>query len=140
MTACHNALILQCLPEPLSGRAEILSKSLDSRPSNRLNYIRIVDFIGAFIDGVPPNPRHDLSLAYLLNFAVDDLKAYYYEAAAAQPGSVKPTAADLDDWFWGQTFAAKVLLAVKDRCLQKKDNTMQLLGKILLMPMSQSGS
>jgi hypothetical protein len=105
-----------------------------------LEFNQIVEFIGAFIDGVPANPRDDISPAYLLNFAVDDLKAYYYEAAAAQPGSVQPTAADLDDWFWGQTFAAKVLLAVKDRCLQKEDKTMQLLGKILLVPMAQSGA
>ena len=105
-----------------------------------LEVSQIVEFIGAFIDSVPANPRDDISLAYLLNFAVDDLKAYYYEAAAAQPGSVEPKAEDLDNWFWGQTFASKVLLAVKDRCLQKEDKTMQLLGKILLVPMSQSGA
>jgi len=66
------------------------------------------------------------------------LKAFYYEAAAAQPGSASPTAEELDDWFWGETAAAKVLFAVKDRCLKKDDKMMQLLGKILLIPMSQS--
>ena len=105
-----------------------------------LEFNQIVEFIGAFIDGVPDNPRGDLSLAFLLNFAVDDLKAYYYEAATAQPGSASPTAEELDGWFWGETFAAKVLLAVKDRCLQKDDKTMQLLGKILLVPMSQTAA
>ena len=104
-----------------------------------LDINQVVEFIGAFIDGVPANPRQDISLAYTLNFAVDDLKAFYYEAVATQPGSSSPTAADLDDWFWGQTVAAKVLLAVKDRCLQKDDNMMQLLGKLLLIPMSQTG-
>jgi len=99
---------------------------------------QIVEFIGAFIDGVPANPRSDISLAYVLNFATDDLKAYYYEAAAAQPGSASPTADELDDWFWGDTAAAKVLLAVKDRCLKQDDKMMQLLGKILIVPMSQS--
>jgi hypothetical protein len=98
---------------------------------------QIVKFIGAFIDSVPANPRQDISLSYALNFAVDDLKAFYYEAAAAQPGSAAPTAEELDDWFWGDTIAAKVLLAVKDRCLKKDDKMMQLLGKILLIPMSQ---
>lgn len=105
-----------------------------------LDITQIVEFVGAFIDGVPANPRQDLSLAYILNFAVDDLKAFYYEAVAAQPGSTSPTAADLDDWFWGQTVAAKVLFAVKDRCLQKDDKMMQLLGELLLVPMSQTGS
>jgi hypothetical protein len=101
---------------------------------------QIVDFIGAFLDGVPANPREDISLAFSLNFAVDDLKAFYYEAAAAQPGSASPTAEELDDWFWGETVAATVLFAVKDRCLKKDDKMMQLLGKILLIPMSQSSS
>ena len=99
---------------------------------------QIVEFIGAFIDSVPANPREDISLSFSLNFAVDDLKAFYYEAAAAQPGSASPTAEELDDWFWGETVAAKVLFAVKDRCLKKEDKMMQLLGKILLIPMSQS--
>ena len=99
---------------------------------------QIVDFIGAFLDSVPANPREDISLAFSLNFAVDDLKAFYYEAAAAQPGSASPTAEELDDWFWGETAAAKVLFTVKDRCLKKDDKMMQLLGKILLIPMSQS--
>ena len=99
---------------------------------------QIVEFIGAFIDGVPANPRGDISLAYLLNFATDDLKAYYYEAAASQPGSASPTADELDNWFWGDTAAAKVLLAVKNRCLKNDDKMMQLLGKILLIPASQS--
>ena len=105
-----------------------------------LEFNQIVEFIGAFIDGVPANPRDDISLAFLLNFAVDDLKAYYYEAATAQPGNVSPTAEELDGWFWGETFAAKVLLAVKDRCSQKDDKMMQMLGKILLVPMSQSAA
>ncbi len=104
-----------------------------------LGISQIVEFIGAFIDSVPANPRDDMSLALALNFAADDLKAFYYEAAAAQPGSASPTAEELDDWFWGQTAAAKVLLAVKDRCLKKDDTMMQLLGKLLLIPMSQSG-
>jgi hypothetical protein len=99
---------------------------------------QIVEFIGTFIDGVPANPRKDISLSYTLNFAVDDLKAFYYEAATAQPGASAPNAEELDDWFWGDTIAAKVLFAVKDRCLKKDDKMMQLLGKILLIPMSQS--
>ncbi len=99
---------------------------------------QIVNFIGAFLDGVPANPRKNIALALSLNFAVDDLKAFYYEAAAAQPGSASPTAEELDDWFWGETAAAQVLYAVKDRCLKKDDKMMQLLGKILLIPASQS--
>jgi hypothetical protein len=95
---------------------------------------QIVEFIGAFLDGVPENPRQDIAIGYTLNFAVDDLKSYYYEAAAAQPGDLSPTSSDLNGWFWQQTAAAKVLFAIKDRCLDSEDKMLQLVGKLLLIP------
>jgi hypothetical protein len=98
----------------------------------------IVGFIGAFLDGVPQNPRQDLSLALTLNFAVDDLKAYYYEAAAGQPGQPRPASTMLDDWFWQETAAAKVLFEVKQSCLKSDDKMLQLVGKLFLIPVAQS--
>ena len=98
----------------------------------------IVDFIGAFLDGIPPNPRQDLSLAFALNFAVDDLKAYYYEAVVAQPGTSAPESAVLDDWFWQDTVASKILFEIKRICLKSDDKMMLLVGKILLIPMAQT--
>ena len=105
-----------------------------------LDMDQVVEFIGAFLDGTPGNPRQDIALAYSLNFAVDDLKSYYYEAAAAQPGNLLPTSRDLDGWFWEQTAAAKVLFAIKDRCLESEDKMMQLVGKILLIPSAYNQS
>jgi len=95
---------------------------------------QIVEFIAAFLDGTSENPWQDIDLAYTLNFAVDDLKSYYYEACAAQPGGPAPTSSDLDRWFWEQTAAANMLLAIKDRCLASEDNILQLVGSILLIP------
>jgi len=105
-----------------------------------LDMKQIVEFIGAFLDGLPENPRQDIALAYTLNYAVDDLKAYYYEAAAAQPGNLSPTSSDLDSWFWEQTAAAKVLFAIKDRCLDSEDKMLQLVGKLLLIPSAYNQS
>lgn len=103
-----------------------------------LDVEEIVDFLGAFMEGIPPNPREDLQLAYTLNFAVDDLKAYYYEAAASQPGNRSPSSSDLDNWFWGETTAAKVLFAVKGFCLKSDDKMLQFVGMMLLIPVAQS--
>jgi hypothetical protein len=58
--------------------------------------------------------------------------------SVAQPVSSSPTAEELDDWFWGETVAAKVLFVLKDTCLKRDNKMMQLLGKILLIPMSHS--
>ena len=100
----------------------------------------IVDFIGAFLDRVPPNPRKDLSLGLSLNFAVDDLKAYYYEAVSAQPGDTRPNSANLDNWFWQETAVSEILFRIKALCLKSEDKMMQLVGKILLVPMAQAKS
>jgi hypothetical protein len=43
--------------------------------------------------------REGFSPPLLLGFAVDDLKAYYVEAAA---GAAKPSSRQLGDWFWMQ--------------------------------------
>jgi hypothetical protein len=95
---------------------------------------QLVEFIGAFLDGIPENPRQDIALADTLNFAVDDLKSYYYEAATLQPGDLPPTSSDLDRWFWEQTAAAKMLFALKDWCLASEDKLLQLVGSVLLIP------
>jgi hypothetical protein len=98
----------------------------------------MVDFIGEFLDGIPQNPRQDLSLALTLKFAVDDLKAYYYEAAAGQAGQPGPASLMLDDWFWQETAAGRVLFEVKQSCLKSDDKMLQLVGKLFLIPVAQS--
>ena len=101
----------------------------------------ICDFIGAFIDGdMPANPKDELPLGMALKLAIDDLKAYYTEAVTAQPGQEPPESKALLDWFWDETVAAKVLFNIKDRCLKSEDKVMQLLGKVLLVPMGKAQS
>ena len=103
-----------------------------------LDMDQIVDFIAAFLDGPPDNPSETLSLPMALNFAVDDLKAYYYEAVSAQPGKGLPDSAVLENWFWQETAASKILFHINSLCLDSDDKMMQLLGKILLVPSSQA--
>ena len=103
-----------------------------------LDMDQIVDFIAAFLDGPPDNPSNTLSLPMALNFAVDDLKAYYYEAVSAQPGKGLPDSSVLDDWFWQETTVSKILFQINALCLDSDDKMMQLVGKILLVPSSQA--
>jgi hypothetical protein len=102
-----------------------------------LDMDRIVDFIAAFLDGPPANPNNTLSLPMALNFAVDDLKAYYYEAVSAQPAKALPDSAVLENWFWQETAASKILFQINEMCLKSDDKMMQLVGKLLLIPSSQ---
>ncbi len=43
-------------------------------------------FVAEFLDGGMPASKGDLSPATLFKLAVEDLKAYYFEASTAQPG------------------------------------------------------
>jgi hypothetical protein len=104
-----------------------------------LNLDVIGDFISTFLENrIPENPRRDLPLGLVLKLAVDDLKAYYFEAVTAQPGQGSPGSDRLADWFWGETVAAKALLTVKQSCLNSNDAMLQAVGTRLLIPMIQA--
>ncbi|MFC1822979.1 hypothetical protein ACFL9T_09755 [Thermodesulfobacteriota bacterium] len=99
----------------------------------------ICNFICDFLEGsAPPNPRQDIPLAYTLNFAIDDLKAYYYEAITAQPGQESPSGKVLSDWFWGETAAAKVLFRIKEVYKKNEDRTMRIVAALGTIPYSQA--
>jgi hypothetical protein len=93
------------------------------------------DFIYAFAKGrVPDNPRKDMALAYTVKFAVEDLKAYYFESITAQPGQEGASGQHLQDWFWNQTKAGEVLLEVKQTCQASPDKLMSMIGNVFIAP------
>ena len=99
----------------------------------------IVDFIGAFFDGgAPENPRDDMPISIILNFATDDLKAFYYESITAQPGQESPSGKVLEDWFWGETKAGRMLLMLKEACRNSDDPMMKAVARIMIVPSSQA--
>ena len=78
----------------------------------------------------PPNPAWSTGMA--VKRACDDLKAYYYEAVAAQPGNLDAKA--IENWFWAETAAAQALLAIRNYCLKSDDESLKPLGKLSLIP------
>ena len=68
----------------------------------------------------------------VLKRVCDDLKAYHYEAVAAQPGKLSPK--EIDRWFWFETATAKVFLAIREACLKSEDKSLQPLGRLTLIP------
>jgi hypothetical protein len=93
------------------------------------------DFIYAFVKGEEPeNPRSEMPLVYTLKLAVEDLKAYYIEGITAQPGQSGASSRALQDWFWDDTAAGKVLLALKKVCEASPDRMMNMMGGHFLVP------
>ena len=60
-------------------------------------------------------------LPYLLRLLADDAKAFYVEAALAQPGAPSPSSRELGDWLHHQTVLGSVLYDARDRLLQSED-------------------
>ena len=92
-----------------------------------------VEFAASFAGG-PPAPAHDagISAGVALKRACDDLKAYYYEAVASQPGKLSPK--EVDRWFWFETAASRVFLAIQQVCLRSDDKSLLALGTLSLVP------
>ena len=84
--------------------------------------------------GEAPAAPYDAALSpgVALKRACDDLKAYHYEAVAAQPGNLSSKA--IDRWFWFETATAKVFLAIQQACLRSNEKSLQPLGKLSLVP------
>jgi hypothetical protein len=89
------------------------------------------DLIAAFIGGeVPASPHYPPALA--LRYAVDDLKAYYCEAAQAE--GVQPAARQVDAWFWRETAAALALQALRLAALESAHTAFKTVGSRFFVP------
>ncbi|MEO7729116.1 MAG: hypothetical protein ABIS45_17840 [Burkholderiales bacterium] len=100
---------------------------------SRLTMEQAAEFAATYA-GDSPASAYDSSLSagVALKRACDDLKAYYYEAVGAQPGNLSPP--EIERWFWFDTTAGKMFLAIQQACLRSADKSLQPLGKLSLVP------
>ena len=82
--------------------------------------------------GIPPSPTAEMSAPLVLRFAVDDLKAYYTEAALAGPA--KPSSKQIGDWFWDQTAAGDAILNLRKIHLASSDDRLRAIAGLFLVP------
>lgn len=77
----------------------------------------------------------ELPPAQTLKQAIDDLRAYYLEAASAfpDPGSAKARKA----WFWEETKLARALLALQPKLAISSDQQHKILGNLTLIPAAE---
>jgi hypothetical protein len=70
-----------------------------------------------------------------LRWAVDDLKAYYFEAMSGD-GAI-PSSWQMQSWFWDQTLAARAIIALRRQLLASDDKRGQAIGRMNLVPGAQ---
>jgi len=80
----------------------------------------------------PPSPRDGFSAPLIFRFAVDDLKAYGLEAAAAGPS--KPSSRQLTDWFWNETATGAAIHALRQVLLTHEDERLRLIVSNFIVP------
>lgn len=74
--------------------------------------------------GLPENPSPDRALGETVRLAAEDLRAFYFEAVTAQPGS-SASAKELKAWFWTATVAGEVLTAARKQGLASDDESLK---------------
>jgi hypothetical protein len=97
-----------------------------------------LELLCEFIHGEPLElPEINHSPAVAIRFAVQDLKAFYFESVMFRPDSVLPDSAEFNNWFWQQTAAGRVIKLLKETCLAADDADLRMAGSLLLVPMDQ---
>jgi hypothetical protein len=116
-----------------------LGKEKRGRTTVGVSGIEVEDaarFIVSFLDDAPmENPRSDLSVPDALKLALEDLRAYYFESAISQPGNA--SAREVAEWFWDETAAGKLFMALEPVLTASGDEKLHLLGERLLIPRAQ---
>jgi hypothetical protein len=96
----------------------------------------VARFLHAFFEGLPKNPVPGVSLGEALRLACEDIRSWYLEAATARPGAAAGSRA-LADWFWGETAAGRLLLALQPVCAKSPDAGVRHVGASQFVPRSQ---
>lgn len=133
-------------PEALASRLEAEASGLADRHRRwiaragrttvGLSGLPIADcsrYVAEWLRGkAPESPRDGFSAPLALRFAIDDLKAYYLEAAAA--GSAKPASRQLGDWFWNRTAMGASIHALSAMLQANTDSRLKLIAGNFMVP------
>ena len=93
------------------------------------------DVVLSFSEGEPEDtPVRSVSTAEGLRLAVDDLKAFYIDAATAQPGNA--SGREIQDWFWQETAFGGLLQDLRKNLMTNADAELALIGEWFLVPSS----
>jgi hypothetical protein len=80
----------------------------------------------------PPSLREEFSAPLMVRFAVDDVKAYCLEAAAA--GAANPSSRQLGDWFWNESAAGAAIHVLREALQKSEDDRLKLIVSNFMVP------
>lgn len=89
-------------------------------------------FATSFLAGELPVVPELASPALALRMLCDDIKALYGEAAQAEGPA--PSARQIDEWFWRQTVAGRLLIALRTVAMASDNNALKTVGGRFFVP------
>ena len=89
-----------------------------------------VEYVRSFFSDEPMTNPKGMSRVARARFAIDDIKAYYLEAATAGEGH--PSCFQLNEWFWEQTLAGEMIRDFQDRARSSDDRNLRLIAGSLV--------
>ncbi|MBT4489103.1 MAG: hypothetical protein HOK30_22895 [Rhodospirillaceae bacterium] len=94
-------------------------------------------FLHALLEGhgTAENPVASLSPGQIFLGASEDMRTFYMEAATAKPGPA--TSHEVADWFWSDTAAGELLLALRPVCLESPEKSIRRAAARQLVPRAQ---
>jgi hypothetical protein len=94
----------------------------------------LVAFIASWLGDSPKRVLKDSKMgsAVALKLATDELKSFYYEAKAMQPGG--HTSDSILRWFWLKTTAGEAFLALRKRLANEVDPSFKGLATLSMVP------
>jgi hypothetical protein len=93
----------------------------------------VLTYLMSYLADAPDaSPHPDMAPNLAMRFAADDLKTFYLEAATAGDGT--PSSWQLGTWFWRETAAAKLLIALRAKTKQSDNKSLAQIGTVFLVP------
>jgi hypothetical protein len=89
-----------------------------------------VEFIERFHGDAPMLNPKGMAPMSRARFAIDDIKAFYLEAAKAEGGH--PSSLQLQDWFWNETLAGALVSEFQERARVSDINNLRLIASSLV--------
>lgn len=91
---------------------------------------KAIEYVNRFHSDLPMENPKGMSRIGRARFAIDDIKAYYLEAATA--GNGQASGVQLAEWFWEQTLAGEMIREFQEQARISEDKNLHLISGSLV--------
>lgn len=103
---------------------------------SKLPIDQVVSALGSILESGRAEGFGEDEQGFCLRYASEDLRNWFIEAASARPGGAA-SPQQLADWFWGETNAGALILALHPACLASDNAQFQRIAARALVPRAQ---